>query len=683
MSNQGSNPPRLEMPHIRLNSGRQDPFIDTNEGYVPLETRPDSRAESQVSRSQSRADSIQLSRAGSRLESRSNSRAAQRPLTPGPDMVPVSLGAQGMSPYGNLRNSCYLLDYDRPPRDDGDRSGSPDRWSQARSSISSMSRDSRHHMDPFEDSRAPSTRSGSDEYDVNTQTVSEKFNIMPTDGLLLFPEDVEKDDYLHNPDPADKEGECDICNRRGVLNVGGLVVLTLGILVLFIGYPVITWVEGILKPTPPCPAGDNNCLDVEPRELLENIRKGLIDPDTPADAMWKKNSDGKDWKLVFSDEFNMPGRTFFDEDDPFFQAVDLWYGVTMDKEWYDPDAVTTNEGTLEIRFDNFKNHDVAYRSGMLQSWNKLCFKGGRLEASLSLPGDGHIQGFWPGFWAMGNLARPGYASTTDGLWPYSYHDGCDAGITPNQSSPDGINFLPGMRLPGCACPNSDHPSPGKARSAPEIDVIEGSTAALNGDGPFIGSASQSLQTAPFDIWYMPDYDYTAVYDPRVTQINAYRGGVYQQAMSGLTNLNSRWYNGTEYQNFAFEYSPGAVGNVTWFVGEDKTWTLDGRAIGPNGNIGQRMIPLEPMSVVFNLGMADNFAPQNHSIKEYMPAYLRVDYIRIYQDPDEESITCDPPGYETTGYIKEHEKAYKDANLTTWEAAGYHWPKNSYMHECPS
>jgi hypothetical protein len=33
------------------------------------------------------------------------------------------------------------------------------------------------------------------EYDVNTQTVSGKFNIMPTDGLLLFPEDVEKDDY--------------------------------------------------------------------------------------------------------------------------------------------------------------------------------------------------------------------------------------------------------------------------------------------------------------------------------------------------------------------------------------------------------------------------------------------------------------------------------------------------------
>lgn len=40
---------------------------------------------------------------------------------------------------------------------------------------------------------------------------------------------------------------------------------------------------------------------------------------------------GSDWRQ-FSDEFNVPGRTFYDEDDPFFQAVDLWYGVTMDKE---------------------------------------------------------------------------------------------------------------------------------------------------------------------------------------------------------------------------------------------------------------------------------------------------------------------------------------------------------------
>ncbi|KAJ6125685.1 hypothetical protein N7523_003305 [Penicillium sp. IBT 18751x] len=640
------------MPHIRLNSGRQDPFTEMTEGYVPVGT----------------------------------DHTTPRPLTPALD-IPVVVGAQGMSPYGVSQapeSSEFLLPPKlRPTTSHDDRSGSPDRWSNARSSVSSVSRDSRFRMDPFEDSRAPSSRSGSDEYDVNTQTVSEKFNIMPTDGLLLFPEDVEKDDYLHNPDPADREGDCDIWNRRGMMNVGGLIVLTLGLLALFIGYPVITWVGGMLNHKATCRPGDMACLDVGPRPLLTNIRRGLIDPDTPVEAMTKKNVDGKEWKLVFSDEFNQPGRTFYDGDDPFLQAVDLWYGVTMDKEWYDPDAVTTSEGTLVIRFDEFENHDLQYRSGMVQSWNKLCFKGGRLEASLSLPGDGHIQGFWPGFWAMGNLARPGYAATTDGLWPYSYHDGCDAGITPNQSSPDGINFLPGMRLPGCTCPGSDHPSPGRARSAPEIDVIEGSTQPLNGQegAPYIGSASQSMQAAPFDLWYMPDYDFTAVYDPRITQINDYRGGVYQQAMSGLSNLNSRWYNGTEYQIYAFEYTPGDKGNVTWFIGPDKTWTLDARAIGPNGNIGQRMIPLEPMSMVMNLGMADNFAPQNKSIREYMPAFLHVDYVRIYQDPDEVSVTCDPPGWETTEYIEKHKKAYDNANFTTWTDAGYHWPDNSYMHGC--
>lgn len=92
---------------------------------------------------------------------------------------------------------------------------------------------------PFDDSRAPS-RAGSDDDNVNTQTVSEKYNIMPSAGLLLFPEDVEKDDWLHNPDPNDRDRErCDIWNKRGMVNIGGLVLITLGVLVLFIGYPVL------------------------------------------------------------------------------------------------------------------------------------------------------------------------------------------------------------------------------------------------------------------------------------------------------------------------------------------------------------------------------------------------------------------------------------------------------------
>lgn len=107
---------------------------------------------------------------------------------------------------------------------------------------------------------------------------------------------------------------------------------------------------------------------------------------------------------------------------------------------------------------------------------------------------------------MGNLGRPGYAGTTDGMWPYSYDDECDAGITANQSQTDGLSYLPGMRLPACTCDGEDHPSPGKSRSAPEIDVIEASVATLGPPGStnMNGVVSQSCQIAPFDIFYQPN-----------------------------------------------------------------------------------------------------------------------------------------------------------------------------------
>jgi beta-glucanase (GH16 family) len=175
-------------------------------------------------------------------------------------------------------------------------------------------------------------------------------------------------------------------------------------------------------------------------------------------------------------------------------------------QWYDPDAAYTEGGTLNFKFDLFPNHGLKYRSGMIQSWNKLCYKGGHLEGSISLPGKGDVSGFWPGFWTMGNLARPGYLASTEGLWPYSYHDKCDMGITPNQSSYDGLSFLPGMKLPACTCTGEDHPSPGKSRSAPEIDALEGSVHFLGpGNTNAVGVVSQSFQAAPFDIWYQPDY----------------------------------------------------------------------------------------------------------------------------------------------------------------------------------
>jgi len=153
----------------------------------------------------------------------------------------------------------------------------PDSYSRSTSAMSSRrtsfssdagSRDSRQNpfASPFDDSRAPS-RAGSDDDNVNTQTVSEKYNIMPSAGLLLFPEDVEKDDWLHNPDPNDKDREkCDIFSKRGMMNVGGLAFITIGVLVLFVGYPAlygsllpIELLETNLKKNVRTKISSNNC----------------------------------------------------------------------------------------------------------------------------------------------------------------------------------------------------------------------------------------------------------------------------------------------------------------------------------------------------------------------------------------------------------------------------------------
>lgn len=400
--------------------------------------------------------------------------------------------------------------------------------------------------------------------------------------------------------------------------------------------------------------------------LLKNVRTGLIDPDTPSNVKSRTGENGKTQTLVFSDEFNDAGRVFYAGDDPYYQGVDLWYGVTEDLEWYDPDAITTDNGALTIRFDAFQNHNLNYRSGMLQSWNMMCFKGGYMEASISLPGQGDTIGFWPGFWAMGNLGRPGYAATTDGMWPYSYHDVCDAGITPNQSDPDGINHLPGMRLPACTCDGEDHPTPGYSRSVPEIDAIEASVTYLDPPiGAAVGTASQSFQVAPFDIFWRPNTEFIEVYDYATSSMNSYQGGVYQQALSTVTNLNNDWYNGNAYQTYGFDYQPGGDGYVVWNVGDVQTWKVLGAAVGPNGNVGQRVMPQEPLAIVVNFGMSSGFAALNLTgLGSLMPATMRIDYIRIYQDQNGE-LSCDPQGYPTTEYIAKHPKPYNNANLTQW------------------
>ena len=163
-----------------------------------------------------------------------NNNPAVRPLRPGMYASPgVAESSEMLLPPSRARPRAFQ-DVPSPMR--SPMSSRRTSWDSDAGSVQG-----RHgpFVSPFDDSRAPS-RAGSDDENINTQTVSEKYNIMPSSGLLLFPEDVEKDDWLHNPDPNDKEDEkCNIWNKRAMMNIGGLLFITVGILVLFVGFPVL------------------------------------------------------------------------------------------------------------------------------------------------------------------------------------------------------------------------------------------------------------------------------------------------------------------------------------------------------------------------------------------------------------------------------------------------------------
>lgn len=112
---------------------------------------------------------------------------------------------------------------------------SPSPLSSRKTSLESAG--SRDHLQeavpsPFDDPRGDET--------INTQTAAQKYNIIPTPDLILFPEDVEADDYLHNPDPNEKDkNKFVFWSKRGMVNVGGLIFVTLGVLALFVAYPVM------------------------------------------------------------------------------------------------------------------------------------------------------------------------------------------------------------------------------------------------------------------------------------------------------------------------------------------------------------------------------------------------------------------------------------------------------------
>ncbi|KAI0660810.1 beta-glucan synthesis-associated [Cubamyces menziesii] len=528
-------------------------------------------------------------------------------------------------------------------------------------------------------------------------------------GADLSPDYKEEDDDLHTPEPPPRhkgkwiEHDGHVFSWRGITNLGALLILIAGILTLFAGYPIITAVtEKPLSKLGAFNLGGTNASGQVP-EIPGH--RGLIDVDTPREAYTKTSwHTGETFELVFSDEFNVDGRTFYPGDDPYWEAVDLHYWATNNLEWYDPAAITTQDGSLVITLERKETHNLHFQGGMMSSWNKFCFTGGYIEANVSLPGVNNIVGLWPAIWTMGNLGRAGYGASLEGMWPYTY-DSCDVGTVKNQTvngSPeaatvggdtghDGIlSFLPGQRLSRCTCEGESHPGPKHSdgtyvgRAAPEIDMFE---AQITGT-PLTAQVSQSAQWAPFNhgyIW-LNTSENEIIADPSISYQNTFIGSVTQQATSVVTQTDQLCY---EYDAgcfsiYGFEYKPGFEdGYITWVSNNKVSWTLLGPGMGPDPlvEISERPVPPEPMYIIMNLGMSYNFGDVDLDHLPF-PVHMRVDYVRVYQPSNAINYGCDPPDYPTQAYINQYIEAYTNPNLTTWSGDyGQAWPKNKFLGEC--
>ncbi|KAJ8592056.1 glycoside hydrolase family 16 protein [Rhizopogon salebrosus TDB-379] len=521
----------------------------------------------------------------------------------------------------------------------------------------------------------------------------------------------EPDDYLHNPDPkrdlkSDKGGH--IFTSRGIANLGCLFLLVMIMLMLFLVFPIFSH----LSKKKPTAQGGFNLGGTNATGQVPSMpgNRSLIDIHTPKEAYTKASymNPNDQWDLVFSDEFEVDGRSFYPGDDPYWEAPSLHYWGTNDLEWYDPDQVTTKGGALRLslsRVDPASNHNLTYRSGMVQTWNKFCFTGGLIEASVTLPGSNDVHGLWPAVWTMGNLGRAGFGASLEGLWPYSY-DSCDVGTLPNQTYPgtskplaavqngdpdhNGVlSYLPGQRLSACTCPGESHPGPVRkngdyvGRSAPEIDIFE---ATIDGG---VGKVSQSAQWAPFNAGYiwLNTSDNLKIYDADTTVLNSYHGGAYQQTTSGLSLTDQGCYELDQgcYSVYGFEYKPGFdEGYITWISSDKPVWTIYSGGLAPDAEteIGARVIPQEPMYIIANLGFSLNFGGIDFDNIKF-PSTMMIDYIRVYQPSNAHNIGCDPPDYPTATYIETYKEAYTNFNLTGWSFPNYNQtvPKNRLNGGC--
>jgi beta-glucanase (GH16 family) len=144
--------------------------------------------------------------------------------------------------------------------------------------------------------------------------------------------------------------------------------------------------------------------------------------------------------------------------------------------------------------------------------------------------------------------------------------------------------------------------------------------------------------------------------------------------------------------YSLEWVTGDEGYVRWEVEGQVIFEIPAKAItNPPQDAGQmnprKIMVEEPMYVLFNVALSktwgskppnaaagescrgDGSSSESNAICDSFPMYLKIDYIRLYQDTSAMSIGCDPASHPTKQWIEDHIDDYTNSKNPDTSVSG--------------
>ncbi|KAL0586610.1 hypothetical protein ABG067_003784 [Albugo candida] len=152
------------------------------------------------------------------------------------------------------------------------------------------------------------------------------------------------------------------------------------------------------------------------------------------------------------------------------------------------------------------------------------------------------------------------------------------------------------------------------------------------------------------------------------------------AISANSEIPLKAYTG--YMKYQIEWIPSSTGYIRWILDDVAIFEIAAESLtsppqdSSNSNFHKVMVE-EPMYIIFNVALSTSWGskPPNpgkpckgdgtdakiNKICDAFPMYMKVDYVRLYQDASSMRIGCDPASHPTKTWIDEHLSEYQDSN----------------------